>query len=235
MKGKFPNGLAEAMAEAGIGPTELERLTRFTKQDIYKRAHQKARLTAEMAQELAPHLGTTSARLLGLREVAAFTVPLGGRIGAGGAIDTSTAQDQPGVQYEIETAVQVTDAAIAYQVIGDSMLPIFEPDTVIICRAHTQDIAQHVGKRVAVGTVDHGRQLKIVLQGSKPDLFDLISLNQAYPTMRDVKVEWVARIAAIIPADEWQILEREAEVQSQMRERLKKPSERRSKPKTEKA
>ncbi len=235
MKGKFPNGLAEAMAEAGVGPTELERLTGITKQDIYKRAHQKARLTAEMAQAIAPHLGVSPAKLLGLREVAAFTVPLGGRIGAGGAIDTSTAQDQPGVQYEIETAVEVRDAAVAYQVIGDSMLPIFEPDTVIICRAHTQDIRQHIGKRVAVGTHEHGRQLKIVHQGSKPDLFDLISLNQAYPTLRDVKVDWVARIAAIIPADEWKILEREAEVQNQMRERLKKPSERRSKSETEEA
>ena len=124
--------------------------------------------------------------------------------------------------------VEVQDAVIAYQVVGDSMLPIFEPDTVIICRAHTLDIARHVGKRVAVGTEEHGRQLKVLQLGSKPDLYDLFSLNQAYPTMRDVKIEWVARIAAIIPADEWRILEREAEVKNSMRERLKKPSHRRS-------
>lgn len=226
MKGKFPNGLADAMKDASIGPTELERLTGISKQDIYKRAHQKARLTAEMAERLAPHLKTTPARLLRLRTVGAFAVPLGGRIGAGGAIDTSTEQDQPGVSYEVEVMVDVQDAAIAYQVMGDSMLPVYEPDTVIICRAHTQDISRHVGRRVAVGTVEHGRQLKILHQGSRPDVFDLVSLNQAYPTLRDVKVEWVARIAAIIPADEWKILEREAEVQNQMLERLKKPSRR---------
>ncbi|SFH01716.1 hypothetical protein SAMN05192567_11248 [Methylobacterium phyllosphaerae] len=107
------------------------------------------------------------------------------------------------------------------------MLPIFEPDTVIICRAHTQDVAQHIGRRVAVGTVEHGRQLKILHQGSRSDLFDLISLNQAYPTMRDVKVEWVARIAAIIPADEWRIIERRIQVEAANGARLKKPSQRR--------
>lgn len=223
MKGKFPNGLSEAMDAAGVGPTALERLTGITKQDIYKRAHQMARLTPEMANLLAPHLNTTAAQLLGLRTAEAFTVPLGGKIGAGGAIDTSTEQSEPGVEYEVEMMVRVEDAAIAYQVIGESMMPIYEPDTVIICRAHTQEIEKHFGKRVALGTIEHGRQLKIIHPGSEPGVFDLESLNRAMPTMRNVRVEWVARIAAIIPADEWKILERRAQVQ----EFLKKPSHRR--------
>lgn len=222
MTGKFPNGLAEAMEAAGIGPTALERLTGIAKQDIYKRAHQKARLTPEMAELLAPHLKTTAVSLLQLRVAEAFSVPLGGRIGAGGAIDTSTEQGEPGVEYEVELMAHVEDAVIAYQVIGESMFPAYEPDTVIICRAHTTDISRHFGKRVALGTSEHGRQLKVIHPGSKPNLFDLVSINQNVPTMRDVKVVWVARIAAIIPPDEWRVLERRAQV----KEQLKKPSQR---------
>lgn len=211
---KFPNGLAVAMERAGMGPTELARRLNQTKQDVSRWAKGERRLPPEVANIAAPILNTSAAALLLLTEAAPTRVFLGGRIGAGGAIDTSTDQSEPSVQYEVETMVQVPDASIAYQVVGDSMLPIFEPDTVIICRAHTQDVAQHIGRRVAVGTVEHGRQLKILHQGSRSDLFDLISLNQAYPTMRDVKVEWVARIAAIIPADEWRIIERRIQVEA---------------------
>lgn len=223
---KFPNGLDAAMSEAGVSGSDLARLIGESRQNVSRWRKGERELLPPIAELIAPHLNTTAAALLLLRSVRRFHVKLGGKIGAGGAIDTSTEQSEPGIEYEIETMIEVQDAVIAYQVIGDSMLPVFEPDTVIICRAHTQDIASHIGKRVAVGTVEHGRQLKIVQPGSRPDLFDLFSINQAFPTMRDVKVEWVARIAAIIPADEWQVLERRAQVQQQ----LAKPSRRAVKP-----
>lgn len=228
VEAKYPNGLDAAMTEANVTGSDLARRIGETRQNVSRWRKGERELLPPMAELIAPHLNTTAAALLLLRSVRRSRVKLGGKIGAGGAIDTSAEQNEPGVEYEIETMVEVQDAAIAYQVVGDSMLPIFEPDTIIICRAHTQDIRPHIGKRVAVGTVEHGRQLKILHEGSKPDLFDLISLNQAYPTLRDVKVEWVARIAAIIPADEWQMLEREAQAQNQKRERLKKPSARTS-------
>lgn len=225
---KYPNGLDAAMTEANVTGSDLARRIGETRQNVSRWRKGERELLPPVAELIAPHLNTTAAALLLLRSVRRSRVRLGGKIGAGGAIDTSAEQSELGVEYEIETMVEVQDAAIAYQVVGDSMLPVFEPDTVIICRAHTRDVAQHVGKRVAVGTMEHGRQLKVLQLGSKPDLYDLFSLNQAYPTMRDVEVEWVARIAAIIPADEWQILEREAEIKNQKLERLKKPSQRKT-------
>lgn len=159
-----------------------------------------------------------------IKRTEAFRVPLGGRIVGGGTIDVSTEQGEPGLEYEIELSVRVPDATVAYQVVGESMMPVYRPDTVIICRAHTKDIDRHLDKELAIGTPDHGRMLKTIHAGSKPGLYDLESFNAK--TMRDVKVEWVARIAAIIPADEWKVLEREAEVRSRTRNRLKKPSQR---------
>ena len=214
------------MERAGIGPTDLARRLSATKQDVSRWAKGERKLPPEIANIAAPILNTSAAALLLLTEASPTRVFLGGKIGAGGAIDTSIEQEEPGVQYEVETMVQVPDASIAYQVVGESMLPVFEPNTVIICRAHTQDVAQHFGRRVAVGTKEHGRQLKIIRPGSKPHLFDLFSLNQAFETMRDVEVTWVARIAAIIPADEWHIIERRLQSKALKEASLKKPSQR---------
>lgn len=139
---------------------------------------------------------------------AVTVVPLAGFISAGGAIDTSTEQVDPGVEYEAELYVNVPDAVQAYQVVGDSMLPVFEPDTVIVCRAYSNEPDLHLNKRVAVGTSAGERFIKVLVEGTQPQRYNLESLNAGYPVMRNVEIEWVARIAAIIPADEWRRLEK---------------------------
>lgn len=219
--GKYPNGLQKALEDAGVSGSELARLIGTSRQNVSRWVSGSRELLPPVAEQIAPHLNTTSAALLLLKSTEVFRVPLGGRIVGGGAIDVSTAQHDPGLEYEIELSVRVPDATVAYQVVGESMMPVYRPDTVIICRAHTQDIEPLVGKELAVATVDHGRMLKTVHRGSKPGHYDLESFNAS--TMRDVRLEWVARIAAIIPADEWKILERRAQVQDY----LKKPSQRR--------
>lgn len=208
------------MDESGIGPTELASVIGSTKQDISRWANGERKLPVAIAAAAAEALGTTPNALLMLPEISPTRVPFGGRIGAGGAIDVSTEQADPGVHYEIELMMQVPGARVAYQVIGESMLPMFEPDTVIVCRAHTTEIDKHLGRRVALGTIEHGRQLKIIHGGSEPGLYDLESLNAA--TMRNVKVEWVSRIAAIIPADEWHLIQEEIAYQNRQEKQVRR-------------
>jgi repressor LexA len=133
-------------------------------------------------------------------------VPLGGHVGAGGRIDTSTEQREPGVEYEIALTTIIPDATVAYQVIGESMLPEFKPNMVIVCRAHTTDPRPHLGKQVVIGTADGARLLKTLVEGTEPERYNLESWNAA--TMRNVELAWVAHICAYIPADEWQLLEK---------------------------
>ncbi|MRI57355.1 LexA family transcriptional regulator [Methylobacterium sp. DB1607] len=215
-RGLSQEDLADA---AGISSGYLSRMERGERNVSLKNLAKIAQALRVPERDLVTDTPTNSGLLPEATEV--FRVPLGGRIVGGGAIDVSTAQHEPGLEYEIELSVRVPDATVAYQVVGESMMPVYRPDTVIICRAHTQDIEPLVGKELAVATVDHGRMLKTVHRGSKPGHYDLESFNAS--TMRDVRLEWVARIAAIIPADEWKILERRAQVQ----EYLKKPSQRR--------
>lgn len=203
--------------EAGISTGYLSRMERGERNVSLKNLARLAEVLGVSQRELVPE---TQIEHGAVKTTEVFRVPLAGKIVGGGAIDVSTSQEDPSVQYEIELAVRVPDATVAYQVVGESMMPVYRPDTVIICRAHTQDIEPLVGKELAVATVEHGRMLKTVHRGSKPGLYDLASFNAS--TMRDIRLEWVARIAAIIPADEWSILERRALVQ----EYLKKPSKR---------
>lgn len=224
VEAKYPNGLQEAMEAAGVGGSELARLIGTSRQNVSRWASGDRELLPPVAEQIAPHLKTTSAALLLLRSTERFSVPLGGRIVSGGVIDVSTEQGEPGLEYEVELSIQVPDATVAYQVVGESMMPVYRPDTVVICRAHTPEIDRYLGRELAVGTIEHGRMLKTVHAGSRPGRYDLESFNAKL--MRDVELVWVARICAIIPADEWRILEKRAHTQ----ERLKKPSQRRSTP-----
>lgn len=135
-------------------------------------------------------------------------VPLGGYVGAGGRIDTSTEQREAGVEYEAELAVKVPDAVVCYEVVGESMLPVYEPGAAIICRAYTLDPEPYLDKRVVLATKDGARHVKVLVEGTQPGRYNLESLNKAAAPMRNVEIAWVARIAAIIPADEWHILEK---------------------------
>lgn len=67
-KGKFPNGLREAMDAKNIGLTELARLVGTAKQNIERWANGERALKPEMAAKVAPYLDVTAAQLLLLAE-----------------------------------------------------------------------------------------------------------------------------------------------------------------------
>lgn len=227
-----PNRIAEWREQRGLSQEELADAAGISSGYLSRMERGERNVSLKNLSKIAQALKVPERDLVAetpdpdqsVKRTEVFRVPLGGRIVGGGAIDVSTAQGEPGLEYEIELSVRVPDATVAYQVVGESMMPVYRPDTVIICRAHTKDVDRHIGKELAVGTPEHGRMLKTLHPGTRPGLYDLESFNAK--TMRDVEVEWVARIAAIIPADEWKILERQAEAQNQIRERLKKPSAR---------
>lgn len=203
-------------AAAGLSPGYLSRMERGERNVSLKNLAKISGALKVPARDLVPDASADD----DVKTTELFRVPLGGRIVGGGVIDVSTSQDEPGMEYEIELSVRIEDATVAYQVVGESMMPVYRPDTVIICRAHTPDVDRLLGRELAVGTKEHGRMLKTVHAGSRPGLYDLESFNAK--VMRDVELVWVARIAAIIPAEEWRILERRALI----KEQLKKPSQR---------
>lgn len=122
-----------------------------------------------------------------------------GRISAGGAIDTSTEQRVEGEEQSfIHVPDLLVDDPIAYEVVGDSMLPRYEAGDVVVVSERGVDPFEAIGHEAAVATPDGARYLKMVDEGSRPRLFDLRSHNA--PTIRNVRLEWASSVVHVIRA-----------------------------------
>lgn len=133
-------------------------------------------------------------------------VKLMGRIGAGAEIEPEYDQIPEAGLEEIETHFPMPDDAVAFEVVGASMLPRYDPGTVIICTSTPRDVVGLIGKEVAVRTADGKRYLKVLKHGSKKGRYNLESLN-ALPIL-DAKIEWVGQILCFFPTGQWQTVAR---------------------------
>lgn len=122
-------------------------------------------------------------------------VPLLGTIGAGGAI--AYFKDD----HEVESVPRPPLAAgplMALQVLGESMLPKYEPgDVIYVRREHEGVLPQYLNKYCAVHVSDGGTYLKILAAGTQPERYTLRSLNAA--DMENVEVIWAAPVLFVMP------------------------------------
>lgn len=134
------------------------------------------------------------------------TVSLVGSISAGGTISLAADQSNDVDAYEAALMATIPGATMAFQIVGTSMLPVYQPDSLIVCGEKRRDLRNLVGDVVAVCTAGGDRFLKIIHAGSRADRWHLESTNA--PIMLDVEVAWAAEIVAIIPAKQWNKIER---------------------------
>jgi SOS-response transcriptional repressor LexA len=122
-------------------------------------------------------------------------VPLLGRIGAGGAI----AYLAEGEEYSFVPRPPLAPGPMmALEVIGDSMLPKYEPgDIIYVRRDHEGVLPPYLGRYCAVHLSDGGTYLKILAPGTEPDRYTLRSLNAA--DMENVEVIWAAPVLFVMP------------------------------------
>lgn len=122
-------------------------------------------------------------------------VPLLGTIGAGGMV--AYFKDD----HETESVPRPPLAPgrlMALRVLGDSMLPKYEPgDIVYVRRDHDGIIIHDLNRYCAVHCADGGTYLKILAPGTEPDRFTLRSLNAA--DMENVEVIWASRVLFVMP------------------------------------
>lgn len=121
-----------------------------------------------------------------------------GRVGAGAEIMIEHEQ-APADGYDVvELPFTFVDPVIAFEVIGDSMLPVYEPGEVIVClRDQVRSTDSYLGKRVVVRTVGGRRFIKRLMRGSRRGFYNLDSWNAR--TIEDVRLEWVGEIVAAVP------------------------------------
>lgn len=127
-----------------------------------------------------------------------------GLIGAGAEISPEEEQVPPEGLYEVEIPYDADEDAVAFEVVGDSMWPRYDPGDIIICSSVGDRLESLVGWEAAVRTGDGRRYLKRVLRGSSAGTFDLESHNAS--PIRGKQIVWAAEILHVVRAGKWRKL-----------------------------
>jgi phage repressor protein C with HTH and peptisase S24 domain len=125
-------------------------------------------------------------------------VPVLGKIGAGGQVLFATDFEEEGELPSAPRPPLVAGRLMALEVVGSSMLPKYEAgDIIYVRRDHEGVLPTYIGKYCAVRTVEGGTFLKILANGSAPELYTLRSLNAE--DMTDVEIEWASPVLFVMP------------------------------------
>ena len=142
------------------------------------------------------------------------SVPLMGYIGAGAEILPEFEQTPPEGLEQIIVPFPLPDDMIAFEVRGDSMLPVFKNRAVIIVyREQKRPLSSFFGEEAAVRTSDGRRFLKTIMRGA-PGV-NLHSWNAA--PIENVDLEWIGEIFAVLPRSSLNKVSRSGGIQGNLR------------------
>lgn len=128
------------------------------------------------------------------------SVPLMGHIGAGAEIDPEFEQVPPEGLEQIDVPFELPGEMIAFRVRGDSMLPRYdEDDVVVVWKDQKRGTDSFLGEEVAVRTRGGRRYLKTLMKSDGD--YNLISFN-AKP-IQGVTIEWIGEIYVTVRASQF--------------------------------
>jgi len=125
-------------------------------------------------------------------------VPIMGRVGAGATIAPEHEQVPPEGLGEIELPFPIAEETIAFEVVGDSMLPKYENgDVIVVYRDQRYPLSSFYGEEAAVRLRTGERYLKTIERGNAANVVNLTSFNAKPITA--VKLEWIGEICVTLP------------------------------------
>ncbi len=125
-------------------------------------------------------------------------VPIMGRVGAGASIGPELEQMPPEGLGEVELPFPIAEETIAFEVVGDSMLPKYENgDIIVVYREQRHPLTSFYGEEAAVRLKSGERYLKTIERGKTGHVVNLTSFN-AKP-ISGVKLEWIGEICVTLP------------------------------------
>jgi repressor LexA len=145
------------------------------------------------------------ARLIKASEIAPIidylelnAVPIMGRVGAGAAIAPEYEQVPPEGLGDVQLPFPIAEETVAFEVVGDSMLPKYENgDVIVVYRDQRHPLSSFYGEEAAVRLKSGERYLKTIERGKTAHLVNLTSFN-AKP-IAGVKLEWIGEICVTLP------------------------------------
>jgi len=125
-------------------------------------------------------------------------VPIMGRVGAGASIGPELEQMPPEGLGEVELPFPIAEETVAFEVVGDSMLPKYENgDIIVVYRDQRHPLSSFFGEEAAVRLKSGERYLKTIERGKTAQIVNLTSFN-AKP-ITGVKLEWIGEICVTLP------------------------------------
>lgn len=125
-------------------------------------------------------------------------VPIMGRVGAGASIGPELEQMPPEGLGEVELPFPIAEETIAFEVVGNSMLPKYENgDIIVVYREQRHPLTSFYGEEAAVRLKSGERYLKTIERGKTGHVVNLTSFN-AKP-ISGVKLEWIGEICVTLP------------------------------------
>ena len=193
------NRLREFRKAKGLTLVELASLVNSSNQQISFLETGARPLTYEWASRLAPHLGQSAMSIMGEDEDTPRLVPILGTVGAGAVV--MPVDDHPLFPLDmpdwsttnIETVQAPPGAGKCYavKVEGDSMMPIYEPGTILFYEKHSLP-EEVINRRVIAKLVSGEAYVKKLQRSAMAGRWNLASANGS--VMEDVELEWCAKI-----------------------------------------
>ncbi|SOC42463.1 phage repressor protein C with HTH and peptisase S24 domain [Rhizobium subbaraonis] len=141
-------------------------------------------------------------------------IPVMGFIGAGAEIMPEFEQVPPDGISHVIVPFPLPAEMIAFEVRGDSMLPVYKDGHVIVCyREQKRPIEAFYGEDAAVRTSDGRRFIKTIMRGN-PGI-NLMSWNAA--PIENVSLEWIGEIFATLPRNALKSIERKGGIQGRLK------------------
>jgi phage repressor protein C with HTH and peptisase S24 domain len=206
------NKIRAILKASGLNQTELaERLntTQATVSRWLKGSEPKGRFF-EAINALYEELMDNAPRPEGRENI----VPVMGYIGAGSTIEPDFEQVPPEGIFPVIVPFPMPQEMIAFQVKGDSMLPVYKDGFVIVVYKEQQrNLESFYGEDAAVRTSDGRRFIKTIQRGSSG--VNLFSFNA--PLIENVHLEWIGEIFAVLPGQQLKKVEKRGGIQGELR------------------